>query len=426
MKTRSKSDHDQDKQELEANPTACDAVGIQITTLQRSLGLSNVVALMLSATGHVAIFITPSIIVRLSGSLISCMVLWCLGSLGVYTMALCFTEMATIFQKAGGPYLYVTETLGKLPGFLIGYGYIALISGPFLAFLSQTAALYIITAIVMDADCDSGHFKTVKQILAGWILLTLTYLNCSFFKVLVKVQSFLTLMRIVAIAIIILSGLYFTFTRPFASQCSDWDALAASRILAVSLVRSSLCYAIDLRPCRRNELASVTKDTGGAHVVKQSVLVSASEVMRYDKATRKGAMPSVLNTLDPTHNTPMMAVIALAIYGLILIYSGGTEAMMEFIGLFSYIMSLNVVSALLYLRYTRPSLVRPYRVPTFLAVLQLFLGIFLLIFIVYQRPMHMSIGIAIYLSGIPVYIFLVKWSEKPKVFSTVDRKFTES
>ncbi|GFS04919.1 hypothetical protein ElyMa_004668400 [Elysia marginata] len=37
--------------------------------------------------------------------------------------------------------------------------------------------------------------------------------------------------------------------------------------------------------CRRNELASVRKDRGGAHRVKQSVLVSASKVMRYDKAS---------------------------------------------------------------------------------------------------------------------------------------------
>ena len=161
---------DQDSQECERDSTNCTGVEIQITRLQRSLSLSNIVALMLSATGHVSIFITPSIILRLAGSLFSCMILWCLGSFGVYTMALCFTEMATIFQKAGGPYLYVTETLGKLPGFLIAYGYIALISGPFLAFLSQTAALYIIAAFVIDADCDGGDYKAVSQILSGWIL----------------------------------------------------------------------------------------------------------------------------------------------------------------------------------------------------------------------------------------------------------------
>ncbi|RUS76981.1 hypothetical protein EGW08_015268 [Elysia chlorotica] len=202
----------QNIQECVADSATCAQIEVQQTKLQRSLSLSNVVALLLSTTGHVAIFITPSIILRLAGSLSSCMILLCLGSLGVYTMALCFTEMATTFQKAGGPYLYVTESLGKLPGFLIAYGYIALISGPFLAFISQTAALYIITAFVIDADCDSGEYKVATKILAGWILLTLTFLNCSFFKVVVKVQSFLTLMRLVAIGIIIISGLHFTLT----------------------------------------------------------------------------------------------------------------------------------------------------------------------------------------------------------------------
>ncbi|GFS06918.1 hypothetical protein ElyMa_002976200 [Elysia marginata] len=44
-----------------------------------------------------------------------------------------------------------------------------------------------------------------------------------------------------------------TYLGPFASQCSDWDASAASRILAVSLVHSSFCCAIDLR-CSRSWL----------------------------------------------------------------------------------------------------------------------------------------------------------------------------
>ncbi|GFR61492.1 hypothetical protein ElyMa_001848600 [Elysia marginata] len=50
----------------------------------------------------------------------------------------------------------------------------------------------------------------------------------------------------------------------------------------------ALCVClIDYGPCRRDELDSVIKDTGGARGVKQSVLVSASEVMRYDKASER-------------------------------------------------------------------------------------------------------------------------------------------
>ncbi|GFR77050.1 hypothetical protein ElyMa_002228500 [Elysia marginata] len=56
------------------------------------------------------------------------------------------------------------------------------------------------------------------------------------------------------------AGLYLTYfdLGPFASQCSDWDASAASRILAVSLVRSSLCCATDLSVCQGPNRNSVT------------------------------------------------------------------------------------------------------------------------------------------------------------------------
>ncbi|GFO49301.1 Y+l amino acid transporter 2 [Plakobranchus ocellatus] len=444
------------------------------TELERSLGLFNTVTLMLSVTGHVAVFITPGIIIRLAGSLVSCLILWCLGSLAVYSMALCFIEMATIFQKAGGPYLYVTEAFGNIPGFLIAWGYIALISGPFLAFLSQTAALYIITAIVVDADCDSRWFKLCKQILAGWILLTMAYLNCAFLKVVVKLQNVLTMMRIVAIGLIIFCGLYISFTRTVENfdaplegshvklgsmalgfvfvifSLGGWQAIcplteeihnpektmprAIHISFAVQVSLYMLTYVSYLSVLNKAEVIGSSaiallfcRRVWQPLVPIMSLLVSLAcigalntGIMGHSRvlyaAARKGVMPSLLNTLHPTYKTPMMSIMALVLYGIFLICSGGSEEMMEFIGLFSLIMSLNVISGLLYLRYTQPLLERPYKVPTLVAIMQVWLALILLVLIVYQKPVLMSVGIAIYLSGIPVYIFLVKWSRKPKIF----------
>lgn len=49
-------------------------------------------------------------------------------------------------------------------------------------------------------------------------------------------------------------------------------------------------------------------------------------------------------------------------YGMLMMYSGGMEKLMQFVGLYSLIMGLKVVVALLYLRYTKPMLERPYKV----------------------------------------------------------------
>ena len=49
-------------------------------------------------------------------------------------------------------------------------------------------------------------------------------------------------------------------------------------------------------------------------------------------------------------------------WGLVMLYTGGVTDMMEFISLFSTIMGICVVAALLYLRWTKPKEPRPYKV----------------------------------------------------------------
>jgi amino acid transporter len=76
-----------------------------------------------------------------------------------------------MLPSAGGPYAYVMKTFGPLPGFLVLWGYMVLISGPFWAFLSYTAALYIFQPFFPDCEAPDNAVK----ILAGWIMGKLIY-----------------------------------------------------------------------------------------------------------------------------------------------------------------------------------------------------------------------------------------------------------
>ena len=49
-------------------------------------------------------------------------------------------------------------------------------------------------------------------------------------------------------------------------------------------------------------------------------------------------------------------------WGLVMLFTGGVQDMMDFIGLFSTIMSVVVMAALIYFRVTEPQTPRPYRV----------------------------------------------------------------
>ena len=73
-----------------------------------------------------------------------------------------------MMPQAGGPYAYVLKTFGPLPGFLIMWGYVVLIAGPFWAFLAYTAALYIVKPVF--PDCQPKEVETAVKLLAGWIM----------------------------------------------------------------------------------------------------------------------------------------------------------------------------------------------------------------------------------------------------------------
>ena len=74
------------------------------------------------------------------------------------------------------------------------------------------------------------------------------------------------------------------------------------------------------------------------------------------------------------------------------------------------------VCALLWLRYTRPEMPRPIRVPTLLPLVFLVICLFLVLFPVYASPRETGLSLLITLSGIPLYFLTVSWHTKPRFY----------
>ncbi|CAG5134107.1 unnamed protein product [Candidula unifasciata] len=446
----------------------------QETTLKRHLTLFSVVVMLVSVTGHIAVFITPGSILHMSGSVVTTLVILCVGSLLVYTQALCFTEMGCMFQSAGGAYLYLTLTFGNMYGFLVVWGYIILISGPFIALASQIAALYVIKAVTSNSSCNLWWHEVAVHLLAGWLLLTLAVFNCFFLRVLVRMQSFFTACKMLAIGIIIVGGIYFSLTdsalnitEPLEGShfepgrislailyvifsTGGWQSVTTlteevknpARILplavhitfAVVVFLFLLTYTSYMVVLEKQDIIEAKalalmfcQHLWSPLVPVMLILVAltcvgtlSTTIMGHSRmlfaAARKGDMPSLLCTVHPTKRTPVMAICAVILNGFIMMYSGGMVKLMQFIGLYSMIMGLKVVVALLYLRLTKPQLPRPYKVPLFVPVLQVFTTMGLLCLIIFQEPRWMSVGVLISLSGIPVYLVGVRWRNKPKSY----------
>jgi amino acid transporter len=139
--------------------------------MKKSLTLFSCVSILCSVTGHIAVFVAPTAILQFTGSIGLSLLIWIFGGVMNLFLALCFTELATMFPKAGGPYFFILKVFGPFAGFMIMWGYVLLITGPFWAFLSYCASLYILQPFFFKCDPPDAAVK----LFAFWILRELSY-----------------------------------------------------------------------------------------------------------------------------------------------------------------------------------------------------------------------------------------------------------
>src|SRR5499425_3476572 len=94
---------------------------IQSHELIRGLGLWAATAVVIGDTIGSGIFLVSSDMARMTGSATLVFAAWILGGVIVLFGAFCYAELGAMFPKAGGPYIYLTEGLGPLWGFLFGW-----------------------------------------------------------------------------------------------------------------------------------------------------------------------------------------------------------------------------------------------------------------------------------------------------------------
>lgn len=142
------------------------SIVIEQIRMKKTLTLFSCVSILCSVTGHISVFVAPTAILKYTGSIGLSVLLWIFGGLMNLCLALCFTELATMFPSAGGPYVFILKVFGPLPGFMIMWGYIFLITGPFWAFLSYCASLYILQPFFVNCQPPDVAVK----LFAVWIL----------------------------------------------------------------------------------------------------------------------------------------------------------------------------------------------------------------------------------------------------------------
>jgi APA family basic amino acid/polyamine antiporter len=111
--------------------------------LRRELGLGSAVAAVAGECIAVGIFLTPAGMARSLGSPFWLLAVWLLIGAMTVLGALCYSELAARFPRAGGPYVYLYEIFGPGVAFLYGWMSLAVLDPGITAVLATGASAYL-------------------------------------------------------------------------------------------------------------------------------------------------------------------------------------------------------------------------------------------------------------------------------------------
>jgi APA family basic amino acid/polyamine antiporter len=160
--------------------------------LARRIGLFDATMVVMGGIVGSGIFVTPAIVARAGGSRM--IAAWLLGGLAALLGAFIYSDLSARRPQAGGQYVYLRDAFHPAVAFLYGWALLLVIQTGGMAACAITFARY------------SG-LPGPESALAAAALAVLTLINCLGVAAGSRVQSFLMLLKIAALAALIFGGL---------------------------------------------------------------------------------------------------------------------------------------------------------------------------------------------------------------------------
>lgn len=191
--------------------------------MKRELSLLDGTMIVAGSMIGSGIFIVSSDIVRNVGSAGWLIFVWVLTGFITLIAALSYGELSAIFPKAGGQYVYLREAYGKLVAFLYGWGLFTIIQTGTIAAVGVAFAKF--TAYIFPFFGEDNILLSIgnlninaAQLLAILSIIFLTWLNSRGVENGKFVQTTLTIVKLLSLGGLIVSGLFFSFNSEI------WDA----------------------------------------------------------------------------------------------------------------------------------------------------------------------------------------------------------
>ena len=167
--------------------------------LLHQLGLFDATMLVMGGIVGAGIFINPYVVARQVHTPVLILAVWMAGGIVAMLGAFIYAELAARMPHVGGQYAYLREAFHPAVGFLYGWVLLLVIQTGGMAAVTVTFARYLL---------ELTHWPISERVVAVAAIAALTIINCLGVKLGSRVQSVLMLLKIGAIAMLVLTGLF--------------------------------------------------------------------------------------------------------------------------------------------------------------------------------------------------------------------------
>jgi APA family basic amino acid/polyamine antiporter len=428
------------------------------TTLERTLGLRDLIMLVIGTVIGSGIFIVPGAVLRqTSGRVTVAMLVWFAGGILSLLGALTYGELCARNPKAGGLYVFIRDGFGNLPAFLYGWTLFFVISSGSLATLAVAFTSYLGEIIPLS--------PLIAKLAAVGMILVVTIVNVLGTKKSARLQDWTTAIKVVAIlimcAVLLVLGHGFTEASTTApanvsigsilsgaglamigvlwayegwqyATFSAGEAIDAQRNFPKALLIGSatligiyllanLSYLAALGPVKAAQTDSIAATAVTALVGRSASKLVAGAILLsifsaangltltaprvYYAMAKDGIFFHQLAQVHPRFRTPAVAVVAGSLWAILLAVTGTFEQLLTYVVFTGWLFyALGAASIFVYRRRSTTD-EKVYRVPGYPLTPLLFIlaAAALVANTIVTQIGRAAIGLGIVLLGVPAY-----------------------